>query len=329
MAGYGVVGQARGGPQGRRVIRTNLDDLYQKAVQEESDFYLYVSVPKDPDQGIMDVLEWAIDQGVWYKPVYERGWSDDMAMEAASDKQQVADYETAMDSVVGTCVRYELALLVLYKEDEVLDGVIGRALAEGLEANALNDGAFERLEFEDEEPSTDEEDEDVAADEEEWTAEAVLALGDEADGGDEDAAGQLQQWAEEAGMDPDAYGTWAELAVALAEAMEGGEDDDPNAERRAELEAMKIRELRSLALAQGWNGNKMSAEEIVPVLLGEVEPPEAEEAPAPAPAKKAAKTAKKAAAPGRAALNGSGDPVATTKVIIEHLRGLADAIEAL
>lgn len=55
-------------------------------------------------------------------------------------------------------------------------------------------------------------------------------LGGEADDGDADAVAALETAAAEAGVDPDAYATWADLAEALKEAAESGGGDDENEE---------------------------------------------------------------------------------------------------
>lgn len=52
-------------------------------------------------------------------------------------------------------------------------------------------------------------------------------LGELGDNGDEEAQATLDELAGEAGLDPDDYPTWADLAAALSEATEGGGADEP------------------------------------------------------------------------------------------------------
>lgn len=75
---------------------------------------------------------------------------------------------------------------------------------------------------------------------------STTELGEEADGGDEDAVAALTELAEAAGLDPDDYPTWGELAEAIE--AEGGETVEMTAE---ELAAKPIGEVRAYAEANG------------------------------------------------------------------------------
>jgi hypothetical protein len=67
---------------------------------------------------------------------------------------------------------------------------------------------------------------DQGADVGEPTTLTLEELGELGDDGDEEARATLIELAGEAGLDPDEYETWADLATALAEATEGGGDDE-------------------------------------------------------------------------------------------------------
>jgi hypothetical protein len=69
----------------------------------------------------------------------------------------------------------------------------------------------------------DDEDDD---EDDELTAGDVTGLGEAADNEDEDAANELAYLAEEAGIDPDEYGTWAEVAVAILTGSDSGSGND-------------------------------------------------------------------------------------------------------
>lgn len=117
--------------------------------------------------------------------------------------------------------------------EEGNDGVVrGRArsvFALGDEDEADSD----QSEPEDEEVVVD----DTPADAEETVDESEVdwdALGEAADGEDSDAMETLVAYAEAAGVDPDEFPTWAELAALLAN---GGSNDEPEAEAEATPEA--------------------------------------------------------------------------------------------
>lgn len=81
-------------------------------------------------------------------------------------------------------------------------------------------------------------------------------------------------------------------------------DEDESASSgitRQELENKQIRELRSLAIAEGWSATGMERDDIIAILLGEAPRPEEEPVPATTAAAKKAPGAKKAAAPAKAA----------------------------
>jgi hypothetical protein len=98
------------------------------------------------------------------------------------------------------------------------------------------------------------------------------ALGKAADVGGDKAIETLTELAEAAGLDPDEYDTWAELAEALGE-VEGGEDDAPEAEEAAaddddviteeKLAVMSLRELKAVCaeldieIEAGWKADDM------------------------------------------------------------------------
>jgi hypothetical protein len=113
---------------------------------------------------------------------------------------------------------------------------------------------------------------------------ALYDLGELADSdseGNDAAVEQLTDLAKAAGIDPDDYGTWANLAEALAE-QDGDEDEPFDAEDEAEpaedtdsdnyseeeLMGMSIGELRVLARDNGIVTRGMSKGEVVAALMG-------------------------------------------------------------
>jgi hypothetical protein len=76
--------------------------------------------------------------------------------------------------------------------------------------------------------------EEEETEEEEAGEEVAEGLGDQADEGDEEAQEALTEKAAEAGLDPDEYGTWAELEQALTEGAEAEEEEETEAEEEEE-----------------------------------------------------------------------------------------------
>jgi hypothetical protein len=84
----------------------------------------------------------------------------------------------------------------------------------------------ENEEFDEESEDEELEEEPIDEDGEEEDEIDYVALGTAADGGDEDAQVELVDLAKAEGIDPDAYGTWAEVADLLAPVDESQEYDD-------------------------------------------------------------------------------------------------------
>lgn len=103
-------------------------------------------------------------------------------------------------------------------------------------------------------------------------------LGEQADGGDQESVDVLDAAGREAGLDPDEYGTWAELAAALAEGGESGEAESngvpakgdivlwkpPTAKKPMECEVMLVFEdkgtcnLKCLDDSKSYKGIKLA-----------------------------------------------------------------------
>jgi hypothetical protein len=147
----------------------------------------------------------------------------------------------------------------------------------------------------------------------------------------EQAQGLLNDAAEEAGIDPNDYATWAELATALQELLDAGaaatEPDDEESEPEPAIEGLtrealvgkEIAEIKALAKAAGIEGySKMRREPLINALLGEEPAPPASP---PTPAKKVAGAAKKAAQ--TADVNGDAGPggAALTDEDVERIAG--------
>lgn len=107
--------------------------------------------------------------------------------------------------------------------------------------------------------AADEDEEEEEPEEEEDEDEDLSEMGEMADDGDEDAMVALTEAAEEAGLDPDDYDTWSDLAAVLSESEEEDEEpeedeEDEESEEEEEVEideetlsAMSIKALKELA----------------------------------------------------------------------------------
>jgi hypothetical protein len=120
------------------------------------------------------------------------------------------------------------------------------------------------------EPDDDDDDDEDEDGEVSLTDVAALA-----DDGDDDAMASLTELAEEAGLDPDEYGTWAELAEALGsddaedddeeeEAEDDEEAEEEDDEADDEEEAIDVDELKALA-KKADKGNDESMEALTAV----------------------------------------------------------------
>lgn len=165
----------------------------------------------------------------------------------------------------------------------------------------------------------------IMADEDEGlTLEELAEIADDPDHDDcAEAQEVLTEAAGEAGLDPDEYPTWAELAEALAEAGVGGGEEEAEEDASGdgqwsaeELDAMSLPELRKLAKASGIADHDTKRKNtIIRELVeggAEAVAEEAEEAPA--------KAAPKAKAPSK-----SGD-APTDAEIAEAVRTILRAL---
>jgi hypothetical protein len=109
-------------------------------------------------------------------------------------------------------------------------------VAEDYDGEGTDDVAEDDDAPEDEDVETEEAEEEEEGGEDEVD---LAALGEAGDNDDVDAQQQLQDLAIEAGIDHEEYGTWTELADALAEA-EGGEEGEEEEEEAAEEEEEEL-----------------------------------------------------------------------------------------
>jgi hypothetical protein len=121
------------------------------------------------------------------------------------------------------------------------------------------------------EDNTEEGDEEVETEEEPSEAEELdlEALGAAADEGDEEAQATLSEQAAEAGLDPDDYTTWADLATALLEA--GSEEEEEEAteiEATGDPEAGEVWEYIPIDPKTKKKGKKKVSVEVMSVVKG-------------------------------------------------------------
>lgn len=184
---------------------------------------------------------------------------DDEEEDEDEDAEEAEDEEEEEEEEDEEEEELDLEALGAAADEDVVDAQT--TLTELAAENDLNPDDYptwtelaEVLGAEDEEESEEEEDDAEEAEDEIDFGE----LGSDADEDDADAQAVLTEWAGEHDLDPDDFPTWAELAAAIVEANDGGEEADGEEEEENEdgdedeiteedLTAMSVKELRALA----------------------------------------------------------------------------------
>lgn len=309
MTAYGIFGDVEAPP---RLVRAALSDLLEahQRTTPGADFWIMVGVRNAETKVHDEILDWAARNGVYFEVVTPAKTYEPFVVPAA-----LTVSPSFMLDVVERMRQEPGGKILALVGDQTPRTDVLRALAKakdnGTEIRDLAEAGLTLILFkgDDPPPETPEENTAMAAEEEK---EATLAeLGEYADDTSdeataEEAQGLLTEAAAEAGLDPDEYPTWAELATALEELAEGTEEEpeeEPEPEEEVEIDGQtltrqslvgkEISEIKALAKAAGIEGySKMRREPLINALLG-VEPEPADSAP---PARKTTGAAKKAAA---------------------------------
>jgi Rho termination factor, N-terminal domain len=325
MTAYGIFGDVEASP---KLVRAALSDLLEahQRVTPEGDFWLMVGVRNGETKVHDEILDWAARNEVYFEVV-----TPSARYMPYTEPAKLTVSPSFMLDVVEVMHREEGGKILALVGDQTPRTDVLRALAKakdnGTEIRDLAEAGLTLILFKGDDPPLDTPEESNMATEE---VEASLAeLGEYADDTDdaetaEEAQGLLMEAAAEAGLDPDEYPTWAELATALQELLDAGEEEesvevDGEVLTRESLVGKEISEIKQLAKAAGIEGySKMRREPLINALLGVEPEPAAAAAP---PARKATGAAKKAAS----AADGDGDVglggAALTEADVERIAG--------
>src|SRR5436190_11149528 len=318
MTAYGIFGDVEASP---KLVRAALSDLLEahRRVTPEGDFWLKIGV-RDTGMKVYDeILDWARHNGVYH--------------EVVTPSSKCTTYVGPAKTTVTPAFMLNVVDEMRYEQDSKVLALVGdqtprsdvlsalaRAKDNGTEIRDLAEAGLTLILFKGDDPPPDTHSEEETMPAEEDEVEATFAeLGEYADDESdtetaEQAQGLLTDAAVEAGLDPDDYPTWAELATALEEQSsvepepdeeeeeedlpEEEPEDEPTVEvdgqtlTRESLVGKEISEIKALAKAAGVEGySKMRREPLINALLGEGSAPEV---PTP-PTRKATGGARKAA----------------------------------
>ena len=315
MTAYGIIGDVEASP---KLVRAALSDLLEAHTRltPGDDFWLLVGVRNAETKIHDEILDWASRNGVYFEIVTPAKVYTPFIEPAALTVSPsfMLDVVERMRQEQGGKV---LALVGDQTPRTDVLRALARAKDNGTEIRDLAEAGLTLILFKGDTPPPDTKEITNMADEEEVEL-TLEELGEIADDPDHESAGEaatiLTESSEEAGIDPNDYATWAELATALQELIDGGEEpaeEEPEDEpvidglTRESLVGKDIAEIKALAKAAGIEGySKMRREPLINALLGVETEPEETAAP---PARKAAGAAKKAAP----ASNGDAGPGGT------------------
>jgi hypothetical protein len=259
---YGIVGD---GEVSKEFLNDTLDALYDKASMNELDFWLILPyTPAGVTNSIGDVYEWA-EANDLYVRAYSDGEEDEADLPAA-EEFIVVKRGSPLQRIVKDLVESEGGelLVILHttdpdrpdKRDAAVNEAIEAANQNGVVVRQLNNGMME-LDF----TAAPEE----SSDAEDPSEDDVRQLGEKADEGDNDAAVALENLGKEYSLDvadePYASMSWTDFAEAIltsdaekanAEEQDVPEDKKPQSYTRAELEKKQLRQLRAIAVGEGW-----------------------------------------------------------------------------
>jgi len=338
MTAYGIFGDVEASP---KLVRAALSDLLEahRRTDPEQDFWLCVGV-RDGETKVHDeVLDWAARNEVYFEVITPAATYTPFVEPA-----KLTISPSFMLDVVETMRQEQDGKILALVGDQTPRTDVLRALVKakdnGTETRDLAEAGLTLILFKGDDPPPDDPKENTTMPAEEEAEVATLAeLGEYADDtSDEETAAQAQglltEAAEEAGIDPDDYVLWADLATALEEIRDGSAEatDEPEPEPEPEenpveidgelltretLVGKDIAEIKALAKAAGVKDySKMRREPLINALLGI----ETSEPAAPTtPARKATGTAKTAAS--STASNGDSDHggVGITEADVERI----------
>jgi hypothetical protein len=327
MTAYGIFGDVEASP---KLVRAALSDLLEahRRTTPDDDFWITVGV-RNADIKVHDeILDWAVHNAVYHEIVTPAATYTPFA---PSNKLTVS--ASFMLDVVEA-MRTEGGKILALVGDQTPRVDVLRALAKakdnGTEVRDLAEAGLTLILFQGDDPPPEDPKENINMAAEEEATEATLAeLGEYADDtADEETAEQAQELlneaAAEAGVDPNDYATWLELALALQEMKDGEEGGEPEEEPEPVIEGLtrealvgkEIAEIKALAKAAGIEGyTKMRREPLINALLGESTEPE--------PASAAKKKLTRPAAKETPAAAANGDATSLTDDDIERI---ADAV---
>lgn len=265
---YGILGD---GEVSTKFLTDTLNSLQAVAAKGDTPFWVILPYELQDDaltDAIADAFQWAEEQSIWVRAYAAKPEKED-EQPTVEEFVVVKKGETPAQRMVKDLVEEGGELLVLAhtldwdepkEADEALLEAITAANQNGVTVKQLNNGMIE-LDFTEQEgaPEASESDEDGPSEAD------VRQMGTDADEGSEDAAAALSELGAEYGLDiaeePYASMSWSDYAEAVltadaekanAEVAEVEPEKQPQKHDRAKLEKQQLRQLRSLAIAEGW-----------------------------------------------------------------------------
>ena len=302
MTAYGIFGDVEASA---KLVRAALSDLLEAHTRTTpgDDFWLMIGVRNEKQKIHAQIIDWAVRNGVYHEVV-----TPSSKCTTYVEANNITVTPAFMLHVVDAMRREETGgkILALVGDTTPLNDVLAalaKAKDNGTEIRDLAEAGLTLILFKgDGPPAEDSEEENMAEEEVELSMVELGEIGDDPDHDDaEEAQGLLTEAAEEAGLDPDEYATWGELALALGELSPAAEETEEEEEEvetedggltRESLVGKDIAEIKQLAKAAGIEGySKMRREPLINALLGEEPATEAPAAPVKATAAKAAPAA--------------------------------------
>ena len=312
-----------------KLVRAALSDQLSTHLADspDDDFWLCLGLRKRPPAIYSHILAWAEKNEV-YTVVY--GSEDPGASEfVQSDRFMLDAVERCFDEV-----KQHATVFALLGDDPPATDVaraLARAHDNGMVLRDLAEAGLTYVRPTDDPLPPPKEHATMA--EQELTLEEVGVIADDNDHDDQDEAiAALVDVAKEAGLDPDDYATWSELAEALAEAEdeddESDDDDDDDDESdpepgeldEDELRALDLPALRKLAAQAGIEGaEKKRKDTLVRELASGSDDDDDDDEPEEKPAKAASKPAAKSK-PAASASDEEEEVLSALRTLVAYLR---------
>ena len=297
MTAYGIFGDVEASP---KLVRAALSDLLEahRRITPDGEFWIMVGVRNADTKIHGEILDWA-----WHNDVYVEVVTPARTYVPPIEPAKLSVSPSFMLDVVERMRHEEGGRVLVLVGGETPRTDVLRALARakdnGTEMRDLAEAALTLILFKGDDPPPEDPTKEatMATADEEATVASLAELGEYADDESdaetaEQAQGLLNDAAEEAGIDPNDYATWAELATALQELSDSAEEPDEDDEEleedeepveidgqvltRDSLVGKEISEIKALAKAAGIEGySKMRREPLINALLGVDPTPEA------------------------------------------------------